>query len=95
MSATKTPRPVGEFILIRRDQMEETTAAGLFNPNAAKTKLDTGTVVDCGAGVAKHLHHEPGTRVRWTPTGRQYPIPCEKGEPELLVVHQEAIYLVE
>lgn len=88
----KNPTPVGEFILIKRDTMEETTSAGLINTSAKNTELMSGTVISCGAGVKSHLQHDPGTSVRWTPTGRMYSLPKEDGE-NLIVVHQEAIYL--
>lgn len=86
------PKPIGEFVLIKQDTVEETTSAGLINTNAKNIVLTSGTVVDCGAGVAEHLRHESGTRVRWTPTGRAYSLPKEDGD-NLIVVHQEAIYL--
>ncbi len=43
-------RPLGDRVLIKRLEEEQTTAGGIIIPDAAKEKAQTGAVVSVGAG---------------------------------------------
>lgn len=43
-------RPLGDRVLIKRLEGEEKTAGGLYIPDAAKEKAQTGKVIAVGAG---------------------------------------------
>jgi chaperonin GroES len=63
--ATKTAskvkvRPIGNKVLIRRDEAEAQTASGIFLPESAKDKPKSGTVEAVGAGAT---NHETGARI--------------------------------
>lgn len=46
-------RPLGDRVLVKRRESEEKTASGLFIPDAAKEKAQSGTVVAVGTGRRK------------------------------------------
>jgi chaperonin GroES len=43
-------RPIGDRVLVKRCEVEETTASGLIIPDTAKEKPQKGTVIAVGAG---------------------------------------------
>jgi chaperonin GroES len=43
-------RPLGDRVVVRREDAEETTAGGIVLPDAAKNKPQRGTVLAVGAG---------------------------------------------
>ena len=43
-------QPIGERIVVQRDEFEETTAGGIVLPDSAKDKPARGTVVAVGTG---------------------------------------------
>ncbi|UFP96715.1 co-chaperone GroES [Gloeobacter morelensis] len=57
--ATTTLRPLGDRVLVKVVQQEERTAGGIFLPDTAKEKPQTGEVVAVGPGRLK----DDGTRV--------------------------------
>lgn len=60
-------RPLGDRILVRRDEPEEKTSKGLLLPDTAKEKPIRGTVVAVG----------PGTRGE---DGKAHPIEVKEGD---------------
>lgn len=44
-------RPLGDRVLIRREEAEEVTAGGIIIPDTAKDKPSKGTVVAVGEGI--------------------------------------------
>ncbi|BAC88969.1 co-chaperone GroES [Gloeobacter violaceus] len=57
--ATTTLRPLGDRVLVKVVEQEERTAGGIFLPDTAKEKPQTGEVVAVGPGRLK----DDGTRV--------------------------------
>ena len=43
-------QPLGDRVIVRRDESEEVTAGGLYLPDSAKNKLARGVVVSVGDG---------------------------------------------
>jgi chaperonin GroES len=44
---------LADRVLVRPDQAESKTASGIFIPDTAKEKTQTGVVVSCGPGKSK------------------------------------------
>ncbi len=66
--ATKTAakinvRPLGNKVLVRRDEAESQTDAGIYLPESAKDRPKTGTVQAVGNGA---LNTETGERIPMT-----------------------------
>ena len=58
---TKTNiRPIGDKILVERDEAESITDAGIFLPEGAKDTPKSGTIVAVGTGA---LNTETGERI--------------------------------
>jgi chaperonin GroES len=57
--ASKNLRPLGDRVLLKVTAKEEKTSGGIFLPDTAKEKPQTGEVVAVGAGKI----NEDGTRV--------------------------------
>lgn len=55
-------QPLGDRVVVRRDESEEVTAGGLYLPDSAKNKPSRGVVVSVGDG--KLL--DDGTRSKFT-----------------------------
>ena len=55
-------QPLGDRVVVRRDESEEVTAGGLYLPDSAKNKPSRGVVVSVGDG--KML--DDGTRAKFT-----------------------------
>jgi chaperonin GroES len=71
MPATKTRvtvRPLGAKVLVRRDEAETQTDAGIYLPESAKDKPKTGVVEAVGTGALN------------TDTGERVPMTLKKGD---------------
>lgn len=60
-------KPLGDRVLIRQDEAEETTASGLFIASSAKEKPCTGVVVATGEG-------------KLDSNGNMIPVPVKPGD---------------
>ena len=68
-TATRTKvRPIGNKVLIRRDEAETQTEAGIYLPESAKDKPRTGVIEAVGTGAIN------------TDTGERVPVELKKGE---------------
>ncbi len=65
-------RPLGEKVLVKRLEAEETTSGGIVLPDSAKEKPKRGTVLSVGdgklldSGQRKPLHVKAGDQVLFT-----------------------------
>ncbi len=65
-------RPLGEKVLVKRLEAEETTSGGIVLPDSAKEKPKRGTVLSVGdgklldSGKRKPLHVKAGDQVLFT-----------------------------
>lgn len=71
--ATKTAprtkvRPLGNKVLVRRDEAESVTDAGIYLPESAKDKPKTGVIEAVGTGAIN------------TETGERIPMTLKKGD---------------
>ena len=60
-------KPLGDRVIVKQDEAEETTASGLFLASETKEKPTTGTVLAVGDG-------------RVTDDGTTIPVPVKKGD---------------
>src|SRR6185295_786853 len=70
-TSTKTKvsvRPLGDKVLVRRDDPETKTASGIFLPETGKEKPKTGTIEAVGDGAVN------------TDTGKRIPLSVKKGD---------------
>ena len=63
-------KPLGDRVIIKQDEAEETTASGLYLATAAKEKPQTGTVLAVGAG-------------KMDKDGKLLPMPVKEGDKVL------------
>ena len=56
-------RPLGDKLIVKRQEAATRTESGIFLPESAKDKPKTGTVVALGSG---NLNKETGARVPFT-----------------------------
>ena len=97
-SASKTRlQPLGDRVVVEREESESRTSGGILLPESAKNKPSRGTVISVGEGKLtddgkrKPLQVKPGDRVLFTSyAGEQFKI----GENELLLMHEEDILAV-
>jgi chaperonin GroES len=61
-------RPLGDKVLVRRDDPETKTASGIFLPETGKEKPKTGTIEAVGTGALN------------TETGERIPLTVKKGD---------------
>ena len=61
-------RPLGDKVLVRRDDPETKTASGIFLPETGKEKPKTGTIEAVGDGAIN------------TDTGKRIPLSVKKGD---------------
>ncbi|MBL0928475.1 MAG: co-chaperone GroES [Phycisphaerales bacterium] len=61
-------KPLGDKILVKRDEAETRTESGIFLPESAKDKPKTGTVQAVGTGALN------------TDTGERVPLSLKKGD---------------
>ena len=72
-SSTMSPpkvkvRPLGDKVLVRRDEPEERTASGIFLPETGKEKPKSGVIEAVGDGALN------------TDTGKRIPLSVKKGD---------------
>jgi chaperonin GroES len=102
-TATKTARkkstliPLGDRVVVEREESETRTAGGILLPDSAKDKPARGTVVSVGEGKCddngrRHpLQVKPGDRVVFTSyAGEQFKV----GDSELLLMREDDILAV-
>jgi chaperonin GroES len=69
MTAARTKvRPLGDKVLVRRDEAEERTASGIFLPERGKEKPKSGVIEAVGDGAVN------------TDTGKRIPLTVKKGD---------------
>lgn len=61
-------RPIGDKVLIKRDEAESVTESGIYLPESAKDRPKTGTIQAVGTGVLN------------TETGDRTPLTVKKGD---------------
>jgi chaperonin GroES len=103
-TATKTKKksktqlqPLGDRVVIQRDESEETTAGGIVLPDSAKDKPARGKVVSIGDGkllndgTRSQFQVKPGDRVLFSSyAGESFTVDDE----ELLLMREEDILCV-
>jgi chaperonin GroES len=105
MSATATKSakkkstlmPLGDRVVVEREESEQRTAGGILLPDSAKDKPARGTVVSVGEGKLdtkgqRHaLQVKPGDRVVFTSYAGE---PFKVGDAELLLMREDDILAV-
>ena len=95
-SATKL-QPLGDRIVVEREESQETTSGGIYLPNSAKDKPSRGTVISVGEGrllrdgTRVPLQLEPGDQVLFTTYG---PDEIKIGDDELLLMREDDVLAV-
>jgi len=90
-------QPLGDRVVIEREESEEITPGGIFLPDTAKNKPVRGTVIAVGDGkLLKNgtrvpLQVKPGDRVVFTSYGGDE---FKLGERELVLMREEDILAV-
>jgi chaperonin GroES len=90
-------QPLGDRVVVEREESETKTAGGILLPDSAQNKPARGTVISVGDGKMtddgsrKPLQVKPGDRVLFTSfAGEQFKV----GDQELLLMHEEDILAV-
>ena len=90
-------QPLGDRVVVEREESESSTSGGILLPDTAKNKPARGTVISVGDGkltddgTRKPLQVKPGDRVLFTSyAGEQFKV----GDQELLLMHEEDILAV-
>jgi chaperonin GroES len=90
-------QPLGDRVVVEREESETMTAGGIVLPDSAKDKPTRGTIISVGDGrLNKNGSRTPlqvkvGDRVLFTSyAGEQFKL----GERELLLMHEEDILAV-
>ena len=90
-------QPLGDRVVIRREQSEDVTAGGIVLPDSAKDKPSRGKVVSVGNGrllddgTRSHLQVHAGDRVLFSSyAGETFKL----GEDELLLMREDDILAV-
>lgn len=106
MSATATKKkakpeiklqPLGDRVVVQRDESEEKTAGGIYLPDTAKDKPVRGTIIAVGDGKLLddgrrgELQVKVGDRVIFTSYA---PEPFKVGDEEYLLMREEDILAV-
>ena len=102
-TATKSARtkstliPLGDRVVVEREESEQRTSGGILLPESAKDKPARGTVVSVGEGkcdskgVRHPLHVKPGDRVVFTSyAGEAFKV----GDDELLLMREDDILAI-
>ena len=90
-------QPLGDRVVVQRDESEEKTAGGIFLPDTAKDKPVRGTIVSVGngklldSGERSKLQVKPGDRVIFTSYA---PEPFKIGDEEYLLMREDDILAV-
>lgn len=61
--------PLGDRLLVRRDEAEDRSKGGIIMPDAAKERPRTGTVLAVGGGVESRPSLKEGARVLFSSYG--------------------------
>ena len=80
-------KPIGEYVLIEPDKIEDKTESGIFLPEMKKDRLQTGTVVNYLIPFSPNL--KKGTRI-WFKMWAGEPIKYE-GKDYLLIHKKDLI----
>ena len=90
-------QPLGDRVVVEREESEERTAGGIVLPDTAKDKPARGTVISVGDGklfddgTREPLQVKVGDRVLFTSyAGEQFKV----GDEELLLMREEDILAV-
>jgi len=90
-------QPLGDRVVVRRDESEETTSGGIVLPDAAKDKPARGTVVSIGNGRLLEdgsraaMQVQPGDHVIFAAyAGEGFAV----GDEELLLMREDDIMAV-
>ena len=95
-SATKL-QPLGDRIVVEREESQDTTSGGIYLPSSAKDKPSRGTVISVGEGrllrdgTRVPLQLEPGDQVLFTTYG---PDEIKIGDDELLLMREDDVLAV-
>jgi len=90
-------QPLGDRIVVQREESLDTTAGGIFLPNSAQNKPSRGTVVSIGDGKIladgsrSGLQVKPGDMVLFTSYG---PDEIKFGDSELLLMREDDVLAV-
>ncbi len=90
-------QPLGDRVLVEREQSEEVTAGGIVLPDTAKDKPTSGKVLGVGDGrlledgTRSKLQVKVGDRVLFTSYAGES---LKLGDRELLLMHEEDILAV-
>jgi len=90
-------QPLGDRVVIEREESEKVTAGGIVLPDSAKDKPTRGTIISVGEGrlnkngTRTPLQVKEGDRVLFTSyAGEQFKL----GDRELLLMHEEDILAI-
>jgi chaperonin GroES len=89
--------PLGDRVVVEREQSEQKTAGGIVLPDSAKDKPARGTIVSVGEGKLddkgnRHaLQVKPGDRVVFTSYAGE---PFKVGDDELLLMREDDILAI-
>jgi chaperonin GroES len=90
-------QPLGDRIVVERDDTETLTTGGIYLPDNAKDKPSRGTVISVGDGKLladgkrSKLQVKPGDRVLFTTYG---PNEVKIGEDEFLLMREDDVLAV-
>ena len=90
-------QPLGERIVVEREESIEQTAGGIFLPGGAQDKPSRGTVISVGEGrllkdgTRSPLQLKPGDQVIFTSYG---PDEIKLGEDEYLLMREDDVLAV-
>ncbi|MCE9548658.1 MAG: co-chaperone GroES [Planctomycetia bacterium] len=90
-------QPLGDRVVVEREESEHTTAGGIVLPDAAKDKPSRGTIISIGTGRLledggrSKMQVKPGDRVLFSSyAGEVFRV----GDDELLLMREEDILAV-
>ncbi|HEV7279145.1 MAG TPA: co-chaperone GroES [Pirellulaceae bacterium] len=90
-------QPLGDRVVVEREELESTTAGGIFLPDSAKGRPSRGRVISVGEGrllkdgSRSPLQVKPGDRVLFTVYG---PEEIKVGEEEMLLMREDDILAI-
>jgi chaperonin GroES len=94
-------KPYGDRVLVRRDEMTEKTAGGIYIPEVARQKEQSGEVIAVGPGRKNDKGEmvipavTPGDKVLFGKySGTEVPIPIEIDGADYLLIREDEILIV-
>jgi len=94
-------KPYGDRVLVRRDEMSEKTAGGIFIPEVARQKEQYGEVIAVGPGRKNEKGEmvipgvKPGDKILFGKySGTEVPIPIQIAGADYLLIRDEEILIV-